>query len=177
MPHDQDPRSYLGTEARIIAEDDTHTVFALRAENAFLRRNPPLIAALADVVAPTASASAAAAAAVAIEQLISFVDELDGDADLEESGDLEDAGDAEPSLGASNDVIQAGWARGPRDDREDEHDGREPDVDDELSGDEEEPSLGSFDRLMNQDHGWRQTQGRNWAAHQNTDLEAEPHGT
>jgi len=116
-------------------------------------------------------------AAAAIEQLISFVDDLDGDADLEESDDLEDAGDAEPWLGAANDGAQVGWAKGPRDDREDEHDGREPNVDDELSGDEDEPSLGSFDRLMNQDHGWRQTQGRNWVAHQNSDLEAEPQGT
>ncbi|WP_036010818.1 hypothetical protein [Bradyrhizobium yuanmingense] len=175
MPDDQhrDPRSYPGADARIIAGDDTHTVIALRAEKAFVSRNLPLIAALA--AAPPASASAAAAAA--IEQLISFVDELDGDADLEEGGDLEEAGDAEPSLGAPNEGAQLCWARGPRDDREDEHDGGEPDVDDELSGDEEEPSLGSFDRLMNQDHGWRQTQGRNWVAHQNSDLEAEPHGT
>jgi hypothetical protein len=29
-----------------------------------------------------------------------------------------------------------------------------------LSGDEDEPSLGSFDRLGNQEHGWRQTVGR-----------------
>ncbi|QOG20484.1 hypothetical protein [Bradyrhizobium sp. SEMIA] len=171
MPHD--PRSYPETEARIIAENETHTLIALRAEKAILRRNLPLIAALA--VPPTASASAAAA--IAIERLISFVDELDGDADLEESGDLEEAGDAEPWLGAANEGAQVCWARGPRDDREDEHDGCEPDVDDELSGDEDEPSLGSFDRLTNQDHGWRQTQGCNWVAHQNSDLEAEPHGT
>ncbi|WP_271567220.1 hypothetical protein [Bradyrhizobium sp. CCBAU 11386] len=44
----------------------------------------------------------------------------------------------------SNEGTQVAWAESGADDLEDEHDGREPDVDDELSGDEEEPS-GSFD--------------------------------
>lgn len=56
MTHDQhhDPRSYLETEARIIAENDTHAVIALRVDKAFLRRNLLLMAALADLV-PAAS--------------------------------------------------------------------------------------------------------------------------
>lgn len=130
----------------------------------------------------------------AIEQLINLIDVIDGDADCEDNGDVEDAGDAEPSLGApenhpsciprfawnpaapyrDHDGAQVCWANGARDDREGEHDGRESDVDDELSGDEEEPSLGSFDRFVNQEHGWRQTEGPNWSHHRNEDLEAEP---
>jgi hypothetical protein len=122
----------------------------------------------------------------AIEQLIALIDSIDGDADFEHGGDLE------PSLGAlerhpqciegtwryrpchDRDGAQARWAGGSCDDRENEHDGREPDVDNELSGDEEEPSLGAFDRLANQERAWQQTAGRNWAAHLNSDLEAEP---
>jgi len=66
------------------------------------------------------------------------------------------------------------WAESGTGDREDEHDGCEPDVDDELSGDEDEPSLGSFDRLMNQDHAYRQTSGgRRWAGHCNNDAEVQ----
>ena len=92
----------------------------------------------------------------------------------------------EPSLGASenhpnpnsyhwNDKpyrdqqgTQLGWATGNGDDREGAScdDDREPNVDDELSGDENESQLGSFDRLLNQEHGWRQTSGGPaWPAH------------
>ncbi|SCB33280.1 hypothetical protein GA0061099_10055 [Bradyrhizobium yuanmingense] len=47
-------------------------------------------------------------------------------------GDDEDGGDEEPSLGSAtgwggSPDNQEGWASGSRDDREDEHDGREPD--------------------------------------------------
>jgi hypothetical protein len=126
-------------------------------------------------------------AEAAIERLLLLIDDIDGDADTEESGDLE------PSLGAperhphcaereawrarpyrDRDGAQAAWSAGGRDDSENEHDDREPDVDDELSGDEEEPSLGAFDRLIDQDHGWRQTQGSDWFCHTNADLEVEP---
>lgn len=54
MPHDQDhdSRSYLETEARIIAENDTHAVIALRVEKATIARYLPLMAALADLAPP-----------------------------------------------------------------------------------------------------------------------------
>ncbi|WP_375782933.1 hypothetical protein ACE10Z_23755 [Bradyrhizobium sp. Pha-3] len=123
-------------------------------------------------------------AEAAIDYLLLLLDQIDGEADLEDGGDLE------PSLAAlerhpecipgeswlnapyrTGDGAQTCWNKGSRDDREDEHDGREPNVDDELSGDEEEPALGSFDRLINQDHGWRQTQGPNWFLHANADIE------
>ena len=90
----------------------------------------------------------------------------------------------EPSLGSTNSVNQANWSKGNLDDAEgDEHDGREPDCDDEDGGDDEwelgwtdlqartgkysygldwcvadgEPSLASMNR-MNQVYWW---QGRN----------------
>ncbi|MGL3208668.1 hypothetical protein [Bradyrhizobium sp. BR 1433] len=52
MPDDQhhDPRSYLETEARIIAEDETHVVIAHRMEKAQIARYLPLMAALADIL-------------------------------------------------------------------------------------------------------------------------------
>ena len=59
--------------------------------------------------------------------------------------------DLEPSLGATAAVNQSGWAKGGYEDREQEHDGREPDCEDEgaqcddegaRSGDEE-PWLGA----------------------------------
>jgi len=51
--HDQwqaDPRGYLQTAARIIAEDDKYAVVAVRIEKEWLRSNMHLLAALADVV-------------------------------------------------------------------------------------------------------------------------------
>lgn len=45
-----DPRAYLETEARIIAENDTHAVIALRLEKASIARNLPFLAALADLM-------------------------------------------------------------------------------------------------------------------------------
>lgn len=53
MSEDCDPRSYLGTEARIIAEDETHVVIAHRVEKAAIARNLPLLAALLDAVTET----------------------------------------------------------------------------------------------------------------------------
>ncbi|ODM71658.1 hypothetical protein A6X20_06865 [Bradyrhizobium elkanii] len=124
-------------------------------------------------------------AETAIDYLLLLLDRIDGDPDLEDGADLE------PSLAAlerhpecipgeswlnapyrTRDGAQTVWSKGIRDDREDEHDGAEPDVDDEPSGDEGEPSLGSFDRAINQDHAWR-VAGSNWAAQLNSDLEAE----
>lgn len=43
-----DPRAYLETEARIIAENETHVVIAHRVEKAAIARYLPLMAALAD---------------------------------------------------------------------------------------------------------------------------------
>ena len=81
----------------------------------------------------------------AVEQLIAALDALDGEAeDLELGGDEEDCGDEEPSIGALE-LMHGGnqetWTAGANDDREDEHDGAE-------SCEEGEPSLGSFDRMM-----------------------------
>src|SRR5262249_19421016 len=68
--------------------------------------------------------------------------------------------DREPSLGSSdNRFCQIDWASGTRDEREDKHDGREPDVDDE-------PSLGSLNRV-NQ---------RGWGSSGTNDLEDEHDG-
>ena len=44
-----DTRTYLETDARIIAENDTHVAIALRVEKALIARNMPLLAALADL--------------------------------------------------------------------------------------------------------------------------------
>jgi hypothetical protein len=122
----------------------------------------------------------------AIDSLVALLDQIDGDADLEEEPDLEDGFDQEQELGATGAINQektwggsrreergltnsdgnlefdgetAGsaddepslgsvgalserhdqdlWALGASDDREDEHDGCEPD-------EEGEPSLGSI---------------------------------
>lgn len=53
MPEDCDPRAYLETETRIIAENDTHIVIAHRLEKATIARTLPLLAALFDVVTET----------------------------------------------------------------------------------------------------------------------------
>lgn len=50
-----DPRAYLETEARIIAENDTHVVIAHRLEKAVIARNLPLLAALADLMSDDTS--------------------------------------------------------------------------------------------------------------------------
>lgn len=97
-----------------------------------------------------------------IERLLALLDELDGDENLEPylagwrlgpDPDLEDdseedepIGDEEPSLGWTHTDNQAArrWHGHPRDgygalDGEAEHDGREPDADDEDGHDEEGP--------------------------------------
>jgi len=43
-----DPRSYLLTSARIIAEDDKYAVIAIRVEKAWVRSNMRFLTALAD---------------------------------------------------------------------------------------------------------------------------------
>ena len=99
----------------------------------------------------------------------------------------------EPSLGSTHSMNQTHWSKGGTDDMEDEHDGREPDVDDEDGGDDEwelgwtdlqtragnycvtpgwgvtdgEPSLGSTNSI-NQLH-W--TKGRNDDAEEQCDDE------
>jgi hypothetical protein len=127
---------------------------------------PPAGASPVDVPAPPAEQHADAIKALArlrreaaaeVERLLTFLDELDGDADLEstELDDDEEGFDAEPSLGSSNDHHGSGALyanvepnlRGL--DLEDQHDGAEPDVDGE-------PLLGSFDAMVNQDKAWRQ---------------------
>lgn len=74
-----------------------------------------------------------------INRLIAMLDDIDGDPDLE------DTGDDEPSLSAAVPVeawqgSQDAWLQGPDDDREEacedegaEHDGREPEEDNDTS--------------------------------------------
>jgi hypothetical protein len=76
-------------------------------------------------------------AAAEIERLIVFLDALGGDPDLEDGNDAE-AEPEEPSLGWTTTFDQTSRNRlGGCDDTEDEHDGREPDVDDEDGHDHE----------------------------------------
>ena len=95
-----------------------------------------------------------------------FNDDQDCDAEESDFGgsgtgngcdeDDEAGGDDEPSLGSSapgENSSQAAWSIGSTDDTEDEHDGSEPDVDDE-------PSLGATE-AVNQRHAWTTPQG--WA--------------
>jgi translation initiation factor RLI1 len=49
MAEDIDPRAYLDTEARIIAENDVYAVIAVRVEKALIAHNLPLLAALSDL--------------------------------------------------------------------------------------------------------------------------------
>src|SRR5207247_2870243 len=106
-------------------------------------------------------------AAAEIERLLDFMDASDLDPDLEPDGDgdeqsdePEDGGDDEDSLGSLERYAssygpdghnptgsQLNWAGGRGDDLEDEHDGAEPD---ECG----EPSLGSLDRVTNQEQSW-----------------------
>jgi hypothetical protein len=98
----------------------------------------------------------------AVDALLDLLDGLD-DPDLEDGADLEPDADGEPSLGAreihpsiysERAGDQTSWAFSGNDqDLEDEHDGREPSEDDELSGDENDCSLGATTAL-NQAHAW-----------------------
>lgn len=97
--------------------------------------------------------------AAAVDALVALLDEIDGDQEFEEDETLEDdapsedVGDDEPSLGALGGTYsaewfnQGEWANSARDDREDEHDGCEPDEDGE-------PTLGAT-TAMNQGLAWR----------------------
>ena len=114
-------------------------------------------------------------AAAEVERLIAFLDALGGDPDLEDGGDDEeepdepslgwtttfnqtsrnrlggtgdeeqDDADREPSLGSRSAINQLLWADGSTKDFEDEHDGREPDVDDE-DGHDTEGGTSSFSK-------------------------------
>jgi len=53
---DQDLRAHLETEARIIAEDDTHATIAVRVKKEWLARNIWFLAALADLTPAQAPA-------------------------------------------------------------------------------------------------------------------------
>jgi hypothetical protein len=68
-------------------------------------------------------------AADEIERLISLLDRIEVDPDLEPDVDAEPDEDGEPSLGSINPNFgiqsQAQWSAGCSDDTEDEHDGRE----------------------------------------------------
>ena len=72
-----------------------------------------------------------------VHPIIALLDRIDPDPDLELEPDLEPVVDKEPSLGSlDHHVDQENWSRwswaSPYDiDREDEHDGREPDEDTE----------------------------------------------
>lgn len=89
----------------------------------------------------------------AIEKLIATLDVAEPDPDLEtEPEHDEDGGDDEPSLGSLEVVYQATWGRGDSDDRENEHDGREPDAD-------FEPDTSPKFRRMRQQKRPEQTKG------------------
>ena len=78
------------------------------------------------------------------------------DAELDDSDD-EDGRDGELSLGAPMNLNQTVWSQGEGGDRED--DPAELGIGDEAGLSEQtvgEPSLGSFDRLTNQTHAWKQ---------------------
>lgn len=82
-----------------------------------------------------------------IDRLLAFLDTTQPDADLE------------PSLGSSAAhewYSQAGWATGTADDREDEHDGKEPDHGEAEPDNEGEPTLGSLESVINQDIAWHE---------------------
>ena len=90
----------------------------------------------------------------AAEQSIALLDAADDDPDRENDDaggpgddDNEDGGDGEPSLGSIGSYDQRFWSSGYDDDREDEHDGAEPE--------DPEPGLGAFDRLLDQTKSWR----------------------
>jgi hypothetical protein len=47
-----DRASLLETEARVIAEDETHAVIALRVEKRWIDRNMPFFSAIAEISTP-----------------------------------------------------------------------------------------------------------------------------
>jgi hypothetical protein len=94
-----------------------------------------------------------------IDELLTLLDALEGDTDLEPSlaatpsldqtdwagGSSDDRegcahDDREPSLGSTESVCQAHWSSGEGDDREDEHDGREPNGDEHDDDGTAEPA-------------------------------------
>ncbi len=52
-----DRASLLKTEARVIAENETHAVIALRVEKRWIDRNLPLFAAMAEIATPKSNAN------------------------------------------------------------------------------------------------------------------------
>ena len=57
MPDRNDPRQYLETEVRIIAENETHIVVAHRVEKIYIARNLLFLAALSDHISNKKSAA------------------------------------------------------------------------------------------------------------------------
>ena len=88
----------------------------------------------------------------AVELLIAALDALDVTVeDIEDDDPGEEPGDEEPSLGWTYAEARKGVPfQGPSysTDLEDEHDGREPDED-------QEPSLGAFEQLTDRRHSWK----------------------
>ncbi|MBP6010624.1 MAG: hypothetical protein KBA31_00205 [Alphaproteobacteria bacterium] len=87
----------------------------------------------------------------AIERAIALLDQLDGDADLEPSlGSRSCVGSTLSPLGIDPaQYDQRRWATGSTDDREDEHDGHEPDDDSEHFAQPPVMPLVHFDGLRN----------------------------
>jgi hypothetical protein len=80
----------------------------------------------------TTLASRRAQLEAAIDQAIELLNSLDGDADLEPTiAALTCVGSCAPGANGQIGFSQVGWARGDNDESEDEHDGIEPDTDEE----------------------------------------------
>src|SRR5215210_573545 len=75
----------------------------------------------------------------AVDRLLAALDALEApEEDLEETDPVEPDGDAEPSIGWADKEARTGrYHYLANDDREQEHDGREPDADLEPNGDNE----------------------------------------
>jgi hypothetical protein len=134
-----------------------------------------------------------------VEDLLSALDSLEGDPDLEPNGDEldasypenpngravvmlmhphEDGGDDEPALGWTNggDYRNGQVANANCGDDREQDDGEDGigDHDGLQEQTEGEPSLGSFDRLMNQEDAWKQrNSNRDSWWHAGDDLEAD----
>jgi hypothetical protein len=122
-------------------------------------------------------------AAAEVERLLAFLDATEPDPDLEEGdeggGDINDEPhdgdfDSEPSLAFPGAASGTGGTQhhGNASDLEDDNDSGIADdggLAEQTTG---EPTLGSFDRLMNQQHGWQQRFGPGtWHAGPDTELD------
>jgi hypothetical protein len=103
-----------------------------------------------------------------IERLLALLDAADGDPDMVPSLGSLDRTEACYHRGGANQLF---WSAGSSDDREDEHDGSEPDVDDERDADLE-PSLGA----LGSGYDCERFDQRRWAEGSRTELEQEHDG-